>query len=291
VPDVPLHLSPSSPLWPARLETIDGPPEELWAVGRLELLRLPRRVAIVGTRSPSPYGEDQAHRFAAALARAGLCIVSGLARGIDQAAHEGALAARGATIAVLGSGVDRPWPTGPLTERVARLGLLLSEHPPGSEPRRHHFPLRNRLISGLCDAVLVVEAAHASGSLITARWAADQGREVFVVPGRVDHPMSRGTYRLLREGATPVESPEDLLEDVWGAADRTGAGGARAPAKELEPEGPPAELLRALEGETLTADELALRLGRRTTEVLALLVLLEMAGRVARSPGGLFRRR
>ena len=284
MPDVPLHLTPGSPHWPAHLEAIDGPPEELWAVGRLELLQILNRVAIVGTRSPSPYGEDQARRFAAALARAGACIVSGLARGIDQAAHEGALAAGGATIAVLGSGVDRPWPAGPLTERVGRLGLLLSEHPPGTEPRRHHFPLRNRLISGLCQAVLVVEAAHASGSLITARWAADQGREVFVVPGRVDHPMSRGTYRLLREGATPVESPEDLLEDLWGMTDR-------APVEELGAVGAPAELLRALEGETLTADEIALRLGRRTTEVLAHLVLLEMAGRVARSPGGLFRRR
>ena len=138
-------------------------------------------------------------------------LVSGLARGIDSAAHEAALEAGGATIAVLGSGVDCPWPAGPLAERMALEGLLLSEYAPGTAPRRHHFPERNRLISGLCSAVVVIEAAAASGSLITARWAIDQGRSVHALPGRVDHPMARGCHRLLREGAWLVEDPEEVL--------------------------------------------------------------------------------
>jgi DNA processing protein len=206
--DTRLHILPGSPSWPAGLEQVELPPSELWLRGKTEILKNERRIAIVGSRAPSPYGRDQAHRFARRLASAGLVVVSGLARGIDHAAHEGALAAEGETIAVLGSGVDRPWPAGPLADELARRGLLLSEHAPGEGPRRHHFPLRNRLIAGLSLAVLVVEAAWTSGSLITARWAADLGKTVFVVPGRIDHPMALGIVRLLREGATAVSSPE-----------------------------------------------------------------------------------
>lgn len=212
--DTPLCLEPSSKSWPRELDTIERGPERVWVRGRLECLATRPRVAIVGTRSPSPYGDGQARRFARELARAGLCVVSGLARGIDQAAHEAALDVDGATIAVLGSGVDRPWPTGPLCDAVARRGLLLSEFHPGESPRPHHFPLRNRVISGLSVGVLVVEAAHASGSLITARWAVDQGRLVWALPGRVDHPMSRGSHRLLREGACLVESPDEILQEL-----------------------------------------------------------------------------
>jgi DNA processing protein len=284
--DLPLCLDPSSPSWPAELSGIDGPPERVWVRGRVEVLARRPRVAIVGTRGPSPYGEAQAARFARELARAGVCVVSGMARGIDQVAHRAALEAGGPTLAVLGNGVDRPWPDGETTGRVAREGLLLSEFQPGTAPRPHHFPLRNRLISGLTSGVLVVEAAAASGSLITARWAADQGRLVWALPGRVDHPLSRGTHRLLREGAALVESPEEILRDVLGesapAAETAGADSAA-------PAGVVAALLAALRGETLDAGELAERSGQPAGEVLAALVELELAGRVARGPGGLYR--
>lgn len=280
-----LHLAPGGPSWPAELAEIEAPPEELWARGRVELLARGPRIAVVGTRAPTPYGEAQARRFARALADAGAVIVSGLARGIDAAAHEAALDAGGGTIAVLGSGVDRPWPTGPLTERMLAEGLLLSEHAPGEPPKRHHFPLRNRLISGLSRMVLVVEAAEASGSLITARWAADQGRTVVALPGRVDHPMARGCHRLIREGAQLVEDPEELLEEL-GLGRATGPNVSSSPA----PLAPAAQaLLEQLRGETLTPDELAERCRLSVAEVLAALVELELGGRVARGCGALYR--
>ena len=247
------------------------------------MLHRARKVAIVGTRSPTPYGLTQATRFARALACHGVCVVSGMARGIDETVHGAALDAGGSTIAILGCGVDRPWPAGPLAERIGVEGLLLSEYAPGTRPRRHHFPLRNRLISGLCDAVLVLEAARASGSLITARWASDQGRTVFVVPGRVDHPMSAGVLRLLREGASPVGGPEELLSDLYGTE-------RRGEEDRLDRAGLPGGLggrvLGALVGESPTTDELALRLGEPVSEVLAAVATLELEGRLARCPGG-----
>jgi DNA processing protein len=275
----PLHLTPRDRSWPAELRVLEAAPPELWVRGELGLLQPLPRVAIVGTRAPTPYGEAQARRFAHALSSAGVVIVSGLARGIDDAAHRAALDAGGGTIAVLGSGVDCPWPAGPLAERIAAEGLLLSEFPPGQAPRRHHFPRRNRLISALSAAVVVVEAAFASGSLITARWAADQGRTVFAVPGRVDHPMARGCHRLIREGAQLVEGPEEIALELGWTHPRA-ASGPRAESA----------LERALLGETLTADELALRSGRELTEVLTELVELELEGAVVRAPGGLYRR-
>jgi len=280
----PLRLEPGSPSWPDELSRIEGAPSALWLRGRSELLAPDRtRVALVGSRSPSPYGEDQSRRFASALARAGIVIVSGLARGIDAAAHRGALAVGGDTIAVLGSGVDRPWPGGELAETLAERGLLLSELPPGTPPRRHHFPLRNRILSGVSRAVVVIEAAHASGSLITARWAADQGRDVLAVPGRVDHPMARGCHRLLREGAALAECPADVLEEL-GLVDP----GVAAPEGTTRTTASP--LLSALTGETLDAEELARRLERGVRDVLVELVQLELTGAVARAPGGLWRR-
>lgn len=296
----PLHLDPTSTLWPEELRTIDGPPVELWARGNAELL-LPRpRVALVGSRAPTPYGEAQARRLAVDLAERGIVVVSGLARGIDDAAHRAVLEVGGDTIAVLGSGVDRPWPEGETARRVEADGLLLSEFTPEQGPRRHHFPLRNRLISGLCAAVVVVEAAAASGSLITARWAADQGRAVFAVPGRVDHPMSRGCHRLIREGAMLLESPTEVLEELgWDGPGCAAAGhdAEDSAATEEEPrvaQGPAAHpegaaILDALVGDTLTAEALALRLGRDVGSVLGDLVRLELDGAVVRAPGGLFR--
>lgn len=277
--DPPLRIESGGPSWPTDLDNIDGPPKTLWVRGRVELLREGRRVAIVGTRSPTPYGEAQAERFGRALAAAGLTVVSGLARGIDQAAHRAALQAGGDTIAVLGSGVDVPWPDVPLARELAVRGLLVSELQPGQGPRPHHFPLRNRIISGLSEAVVVIEAAGASGSLITARWAADQGRAVYALPGRIDHPMSRGAHRLLREGAGLLESPEELIGELLGD-----------PRLERNPVPPPeGPLLCALIGETLSVDELSERLGRQVSELLVELVTHELNGRVIRAPGGLYR--
>ena len=275
----PLHLSPSSAAWPEELRAIEGAPAELWLRGRIELLQRRPRIAIVGTRAPTPYGESQAARFARAFAAAGCAVVSGLARGIDHAAHRTVLDAGGATIGVLGSGVDRPWPGGELAERMLREGLLLSEFHPGEPPRAFHFPMRNRVISGLCAGVVVIEAAHASGSLITARWAADQGRSVFALPGRGDHPMARGAHQLLREGAQLVEDPEEVLAELGlAAAPET------APRAQLRPER--RMLLMALQGETCSSEELARELDWPLPRVLVELVECEMEGRVRRLPGG-----
>lgn len=282
-----LHLEPGSPSWPEALDQIEGPPARLWVRGRLEALAPQPRIAIVGTRSPTPYGVDRARAFATQLAAAGVVVVSGLARGVDQAAHAGALDAGGHTIAVLGSGVDRPWPAGALTERVAREGLLLSEYPPGQAPRRHHFPARNRLISGLSAGVIVIEAAYASGSLITARWAADQGRTVWALPGRVDHPMARGCHRLIREGASLLEEPGEVLAELGLTAGRAPPG--PRPSQGPEVTGLGREVLEQLRGETLTPDELAERSSRDLAEVLTALVQLELAGAVVRGAGSLYR--
>ncbi|MEL6429027.1 MAG: DNA-processing protein DprA [Planctomycetota bacterium] len=280
------------PGWPQGLLSIASPPQRLWLRGRAGLLGDDPRVAIVGTRAPTPYGSAQAERFGAELARAGVCIVSGLARGVDSSAHTGALAVGGRTIAVLGSGVDRPWPGGPLGDRIAREGLLLSEFPPGAGPRRHHFPLRNRIIAALSDAVLVVEAAARSGSLITARWAAEQGQTVFALPGRVDHPMAEGTLALLREGATPVGAPRALLEDLYGvgsALDRSSGDASDsdpAPARTDEERA----VLNALTGETLRAAEVARIAGLDVGRALAALQTLGLDGDVRACPGGLYER-
>ncbi len=280
----PLRILPGSELWPSEFVGLEAPPDFLWIRGRREVLPHSPRVAIVGSRSPSAYGEAQARRFARVLAEAEVTIVSGFARGIDQCAHRAALEAGGRTLAVLGNGVGNPWPASELLPVMLERGLFLSEREPEEPPRPHHFPLRNRLISGLARAVLVIEAAHASGSLITARWAADQGREVFALPGRVDHPMSRGCHRLLREGARLVEDPEEILEELGIRPSCA----ADSPVGEARPDSP---VVLELRGATLSADELARRLRRPLPQVLVELVEAEMAGRVARTPGGLFRLR
>jgi DNA processing protein len=259
-----LHLTDQDPRWPVAFNRLAPRPEQVWVRGRAELLDPRPRVAVVGTRSPSPYGEQQAERLATAFARAGLVVVSGLARGIDAVAHRAALQAEGDTLAVLGSGVDRPWPAGDLAEAVGVRGLLLSEFEPGTPPARHHFPLRNRLLAALCEAVVVVEAAFRSGSLITARWAVEQGAKVYAVPGRVDQPMARGCHRLISEGAELLEGPEQVLMELGLPA----LNPTDSPGRSALPPGGEA-LLRGLRGETLSE--------------------LELEDRIVRSPGGLFR--
>lgn len=280
-----LCLEQHAPSYPPCLRHLATPPGRLWCRGRLELAVEPRaRIALVGSRAASPYGLAQAERFGRALGAAGIVVVSGLARGIDQAAHEGALSAGGDTIAVLGSGLDRPWPDCPLVDRIAEAGLLLSEYEPRQPPRPHHFPARNRLIAALSAGLLVVEAAEASGSLITASCGLELGREVAALPGRVDHPMSRGAHRLLREGAALVEDPAELVDLVLGPGTPfTAAHGANA---EAYSGGVEAQLV----GEDLTADELAERLQQPVQAVLAELVRGELAGRLRRGPGGVWSR-
>lgn len=292
-----LRLEPGGPSWPREWDDLPGAPDQIWIRGDKDLLAAGPRVAIVGSRAPTPYGELQASRFARAFAAAGVAVVSGLARGIDSIAHTAALDQGGPTLGVLGCGVDRPWPSGVLTERMVKEALLLSEFPLGTPPRRHHFPLRNRLISGLSHAVLVVEAAQASGSLITARWATDQGRGVYALPGRVDHPLSRGCHGLIREGAQLVEDPDEVLlglssMGLWSSPIDDPKTPSRSPGSKSErpPDGSRAALWEALEGETLSAEELGIRCQRTVGSVLGELVELELAGWVVRAPGGLYRR-
>jgi DNA processing protein len=201
--------------YPSRLKEIPDPPGVLFVRGELQPTD-GLAIAIVGTRHATPYGRQQAERLAGGLARAGYVIVSGLARGIDEAAHQGALAAGGRTLAVLGSGVTAIYPpeNAPLADKVIRQGALLSEHPPQAPPLSGTFPQRNRIITGLSLGVIVVEAADRSGALISARHALEQGREVFAVPGRIDSPVSRGCHKLIRDGARLIECVDDVLDEL-----------------------------------------------------------------------------
>lgn len=246
-------------------------------------------VAIVGTRHPSRYGLDQAERLASGLARAGLTVVSGLARGIDAAAHRGAMRAGGRTLAVLGSGVLSIYPPEhlELADEIVGQGALLSEAPPRRQPISGAFPQRNRLISGLSLGVVVVEAAERSGALITARHALDQGREVFAVPGRVDSRTSRGCHRLLRDGAKLVEHVDDILEELGplpAAVRRPDGGELRSPA-ELRLNDQERQVLDALDDNGALVDEVAVRCGLPISAVLATLCVLETR-RLARRLGG-----
>ncbi len=203
------------PDYPRALLELGHAPPSLYFVGRREFLNRPA-LAIVGSRHATAQGTDDARNFAQALADAGITIVSGLALGIDAAAHEGALRGAGSTLAVVGTGLDRVYPARhrDLARRIAASGGLLSEFAPGTPPRASHFPRRNRLISGLARGVLVVEAAPQSGSLITARYAGEQGREVFAIPGSIHSPLAKGCHQLLREGAKLVETAQDVLDEL-----------------------------------------------------------------------------
>ncbi len=209
-------LTPDSPDYPCLLARIASPPPALFVEGMAAALALPQ-LAIVGSRSPTAIGRETATRFAAHLSRSGFAITSGLALGIDAAAHRGALDARGPTIAVLGGGLDRVYPVENASLAAAILaagGAVVSEFPIGTPPLPSHFPRRNRIIAGLAVGTLVVEAALHSGSLITARLAADQGREVFAIPGSIHSPTARGCHRLIRDGAKLVETADDVLAEL-----------------------------------------------------------------------------
>jgi len=273
--------------YPRALLGIADPPPVLFAKGRIELLARDA-VAVVGARSATPQGVANAEAFAAALGEAGLAVVSGLALGIDAAAHRGALGRPGGTIAVIGTGADRIYPARnqQLARQIAAEGLILSEFPLGTAARRHNFPRRNRLISGLSRGVLVVEAALGSGSLITARTAGEQGREVFAVPGSIHSPLSKGCHRLIRDGAKLVETAVDILEELaW-----PGRPTAQATVQDDTHDDASAAMLAALGHDPVDADTLLQRSGLTPESLSAMLLTMELDGRVARLPGGRFQR-
>ena len=268
--------------YPALLRETYDPPAVLYVRGRLLGTEGDRSVAIVGSRAATPEGMALCRSMAHDLALSGATIVSGLARGIDTAAHKGALDAKGRTVAVLGSGLDRVYPREnlALATQIAEQGAVVTEFPFGTEPSRSHFPRRNRVIAGWCRAAVVVEAAARSGALVTARVALDEGRDVLAVPGHPSHPGAAGTNGLLRDGATLVRGAADVAE-AMGLVMRVTPDGA--------PEGD--DVLDALRADAPSSlEEIARRSGRPAPELLARLLELELSQRVRRLPGALFTR-
>lgn len=287
-------LTRPDPAYPEALARIPDPPPVLYLQGRPEALDRGPALAVVGSRSPTRAGREDARAFARDLARAGFTIISGLARGIDAAAHQGALDADGETVGVLGCGPDRIYPAenAHLYGAVSEAGAIATELPVGAPPRAGHFPRRNRIVSGLALGVLVVEAGVRSGALTTARCAGSQGREIYAIPGSIHSPQSRGPHRLIREGAKLVESLEDIVEEL-----RPGAtvGAKAAPAEEgdsltglSEDQG---RVAASLGFEPTSLDTVVTRSGLTPNRVSAILLELEMEGIVAAEPGGFFSRR
>lgn len=278
--------------YPPRLLEGPDPPLLLFVHGQLQALGQPS-IAVVGSRRPTHQGREHAQRFARRFAEAGYSVVSGLALGIDAAAHQGALAGGGTTVAVVGTGIDRVYPKAhhELAHRIVEQGALVSEYFVDTPPLAENFPQRNRIIAGLCQGTLVVEAALQSGSLITARLANEAGREVFAVPGSIQAPQSRGCHALIRDGAQLVESADEVLQAL-GQAQLPGLVPAwRSGEAASGPDDAPADpLLQALGHDPVSLDALQARTGWPTAELLARLLELELEGRVARLPGGLYQR-
>lgn len=285
--------------YPAQLREIAHAPAVLFYLGDAELLSLPQ-LAIVGARSATPQGLENAKAFAGELARRGLSITSGLALGIDGAAHRGALEVDGLTLAVCATGLDRVYPARhqALAREIAKHGVLISEFPTGVEPLAENFPRRNRIIAGLALGTLVVEAALESGSLITARYAMEQGREVFALPGSIHNPLARGCHALIRQGAKLTETADDILQEL--AAPLAAARQAlralgpedNAAARGTEPRPSEAEqrLLQALGDSPASLDDLVSRSGLPVPELSALLLQLELHGWVGSASGGRYMR-
>jgi DNA processing protein len=280
--------------YPSLLTEFHSAPIGLFVRGRVEVLTAPQ-LAIVGARNPTAVGRETAAAFAEHLVGCGLAITSGLAAGIDAAAHQGAIRGHGVTLAVCATGLDTVYPSDhrELAATICEHGALVSEFPPNTKPLKFHFPRRNRLISGLSLGTLVVEAALHSGSLITAKFAADQGREVFAIPGSIHNPLARGCHRLLREGAKLVESAADILAELGPLAaaardrrvatrlDRVDKTDSRLD-KEYK------MLLDALGFEPTSVDQLVTRTGFKAEEVASMLLILELDGRIAANPGALY---
>ena len=271
--------------YPALLACIPDPPPVLWTLGDPDALQRPT-VAVIGSRAASPYAVAVGERIAGELADRGVVVASGLARGVDSAAHRGCLARGGATAAVLGSGLDKIYPPehDALAVSISQHGVLASELAPGAPPLAEHFPLRNRIISGISLAVVVVEASEKSGSLITARCALDQGRDVMAVPGSVLSGRNRGSHSLLKDGAKVVESADDILEGLGWAVS---APGTHIPAKSLSKD----PLLGSMDvGEAYDLERLAEMAGTTGPRLLPRLMELELQGLVGAAGGRFFRR-
>jgi DNA processing protein len=273
------------PHFPRALLDISDPPNVLYVIGRLELLNA-QSFAIVGSRNATSLGMRDAESLARALSEAGFTIVSGLALGIDTAAHRGGLAARGSSVAVMATGADGIYPARnmDLAQSLAAQGALITEFPLGAPPIADHFKQRNRLISGLARGVLVVEAAYKSGSLITAHCAIDQGRDVFAIPGSIHSPLSKGCHRLIKEGAKLVESAEDVLAELGIAIDAPSKG------RRKRIDAATRAFLEAMGYAPVSIDAIAGQTGGSAAEVAARLAQLEVAGLVAGLAGGLFQR-
>jgi len=278
------------PHYPDNLRHIHGPPPVLYVRGNPEVLHL-SGIAVVGSRHASRDGLRNATAFARALAEQGLAVVSGLALGIDGAAHQGALEAEGVTLGVLANGVDAPYPRqhSRLADGIRERGALVSELPPGTPARAHLFPQRNRIISGLCRGVLVVEAGLRSGSLITARLAMEQGRDVFAIPGSIHNPGVRGCHRLIRSGAMLVETVADIVTELvdWGfepVTDRAPSTPSGPDPESLDPAA--RQLLDTLGYEPRTSDQLCETTGLSASELLQVLLTLELEGFAESTPGG-----
>lgn len=294
--------------YPALLRESPWPPMALFVQGDPGLLWRPQ-IALVGSRNPTAGGRDNARAFARALARGGLTVTSGLAGGVDAAAHEGTLEAGQPTIAVIGTGVDIIYPStnAALAARIASHGAIVSEYPPGTPARAAHFPQRNRIIAGLSLGVVVIEAAMRSGSLITARLAGECGREIFALPGSIHNPMARGCHRLIRQGAKLVETADEIVEELRPLALELGERmrgllaepiAAEVTAAASSPEAPRqaaadpeyARLWQALGHDPVGIDELVVRTGMTVSALSSMLMRMELAGQVARSDNGRYAR-
>ncbi len=276
--------------FPQLLEQIPNPPHLLYVDGDPESLHLPA-IAIVGSRNPTKGGERNAYEFAQHLASVGFTIVSGLAQGIDTAAHRGALSAGGKTIAFLGHGIDRIYPARnkDLAAEIANNGALISEFPLGTHPGRELFPQRNRLISGLSLGTLVVEAARRSGSLITARLAGEQGREVFALPGSIHNALARGCHQLIRQGAKLVENSDDIIAELAPLAGQILQNTMESTSKQTDTESLDPEyvqLLKHVGHDPITVDELAHNSGLTIDQVSSMLLILELHGKIESLSGG-----
>ncbi len=286
--------------YPALLKQISNPPPLLYVHGKLSLLNDPQ-IAIIGSRNPTQGGLSNTYDFSKFLGSSGLCITSGLALGIDGAAHQGALDVNSPTIAVIATGVDRVYPARhrKLAHKIVETGAIISEFPIGTQPKAENFPRRNRIISGLSQGTLVIEAAKKSGSLITARLASEQNREVFAIPGSIHNPLSKGCHQLIREGAKLVETAQDILEEMSKVIDMNTVV-INSKSNDTEPEtidsspleegGEQSDLLEKMAYDPVSIDELVIRTGQSPESIAAMLLILELQNKVSSNGGGTYTR-